>query len=140
MDDLEKLRQWVQTFPKWEEGNLLYIDYTGAVPGNTGLYPMGMELVSRQEDITGGITAQCRYRFSLYRVTTGQEDNTQNAAWLMEFQNWVLQQSLQGLAPTFGDVPARERIRAEKGRLKSGSQTGTGVYSVELTTEFVKKY
>lgn len=140
MDDLEKVRQWVQTFPMWEEGNLLYIDYTGAVPGNTGLYPMGMELVSLQEDILGGITAQCRYRFSLYRVTTGQEDNTRNAAWLMEFQNWVLQQSLQDLAPTFGDEPARERIRAEKGKLKDASQSGTGVYAVELIAEFEKKY
>lgn len=140
MQVLEKVRQWVQTFPKWEEGQLLYIDYTAAVPGNTGLYPMGMELVGRHEDIVGSVTVQCRYRFSLYRVVAGQEDREDDAAWLMEFQNWVQEQSILGLAPTFGDVPARERIRAEKGRLKEGSQTGAGVYAVELTAEFVKKY
>lgn len=140
MDDLEKLRQWVQTFPQWEEGNLLYCDYTGAVPGNTGLFPLGMEELYRKTDILGNTTARCRYRFSLYRVTTGQEDNAVNAAWLMAFQRWVQSQSAQGLAPAFGDEPARERIRAEKGRLKETSQTGTGLYTVELIAEFVKIY
>lgn len=140
MNALEKVRQWVQTFHKWEAGNLLYIDYTAAVPGNAGLYPMGMEVLQIREDILGGITARCRYRFSLYRVAAGREDREEDALWLMAFQNWVQEQSLLGLAPAFGDEPAREQIRAEKGRLKEGSQTGTGVYAVELTVEFVKKY
>ena len=140
MNALEKVRQWVQTFHKWEAGNLLYIDYTAAVPGNTGLYPMGMEVLQIRENILGGITARCRYRFSLYRVAAGRENREEDALWLMAFQNWVQEQSLLGLAPSFGDEPAREQIRAEKGRLKEGSQTGTGVYAVELTVEFVKKY
>lgn len=138
MEEIEKVRQWVQTFPRWDED--LHVDYTAAVPGNAGLFSLGLEEVSRQADILGNITAQCRYRFSLYRVATGQQDNTENAAWLMEFQSWVQSQSARGLAPTFGDVPSRETIRAEKGRLKEGSQTGTGVYSVDLIAEFVKKY
>ena len=140
MTDLEKVRQWVQTFPKWEEGNLLYIDYTGAVPGNAGLFPVGLEEVSRTEDVLGNVAVHCRYQFSLYRVTTGQEDNTANAQWLMAFQDWVREQSVQRLAPAFGDEPSRERIRAEKGRLKDGSQTGTGVYAVQITAEFMKHY
>lgn len=140
MRDLEKLRQWVMSFPRWEDESLLYIDYTGAVPGNVGLYPAGLEEVSRTEDVLGNVTVLCRYRFSLYRVSSGQEDGTINALWLMDFQNWVRDQSLRGLAPAFGDDPAKEQIRAEKGRLKNGSQTGTGVYCVELTAEFVKVY
>ena len=39
MDVLDKVRQWVQTFPLWEEGNLLYIDFTDGVPGNVGIFP-----------------------------------------------------------------------------------------------------
>ena len=140
MDALEKMRQWVQTFPLWEEGNLLYIDYTAATPGNTGLYPMGMEIVRRKEDVLGNVTCRCRYRFTLYRVVTGQEDNTQNAAWGMAFQNWVMEQSALGLAPVFGDEPQKETLRAEQGKLKNASQTGTGFYGVELTAEFVKKF
>lgn len=140
MTDLEKVRQWLLSYPKWEEGGLLYIDYTDAVPGNAGLYPSGLEMVSRREDVLGNVTVQNRYHFALYRVVTGQEDNTQNAQWLMEFQQWVQSQSVAGLAPQFGDEPARERMRAEKGKLKEASQTGTGTYMVTLTAEFIKHY
>ena len=63
-----------------------------------------------------------------------------DAAWLLAFQNWVLQQSMAGLAPMFGDVPTAERIRAEKGKLRETSQAGCGVYAVTLTAEFVRKF
>lgn len=140
MTDLEKVRQWVLTYPQWGEGTQLHMDYTDAVPGNGGLYPTGQEEVSRREDVLGNVTVQCRYRFSLYRVTTGQEDNGANAQWLMGFQQWVQQQSAAGLAPKFGDAPEKEWIRAEKGKLGEASQTGTAVYAVTLTAEFVKYY
>ena len=39
MTDLEKVKNWLLTFPQWEEGGQLYVDYTDAVPGNAGLYP-----------------------------------------------------------------------------------------------------
>lgn len=140
MTDLEKLRQWLLTYPKWDAGGLLYIDYTDGVPGNSGLYPAGLEEVSRREDVLGNVTVGCRYHFALYRVTTGQADNRDNAQWLLDFQSWVRAQSQAGLAPTFGDEPAREQIRAEKGRLHKASQTGTGTYTVTLTADFVKHY
>ena len=38
MTDLEKVRQWLLSYPKWEEGGVLYVDHTDAVPGNGGLY------------------------------------------------------------------------------------------------------
>lgn len=140
MTDLEKVQAWLLTYPQWEEGKLLYVDYTDAVPGNTGLYPGGLEEVSRKSDVLGNVTVQNRYHFALYRVVTAAEDNAANAQWLMEFQKWVQGQSAAGLAPQFGDEPARERIRAEKGKLKEVSQTGTGTYVVTLTAEFVKYY
>lgn len=140
MTDLEKVRQWLLTYPQWDAGGLLYIDYTDAVPGNLGLYPTGLEEISHREDVLGGITVKNRYHFALYRVAARQEDNTQDALWLLEFQKWVQSQSAAGLAPTFGDEPKQERLRAEKGKLKEVSQTGTGTYVVTLTAEFVKYY
>jgi len=139
MTDLEKLRQWLVTYPKWDEAQL-HIDYTDALPGNLGLYPAGLEEVSRREDVLGGITVKNRYHFALYRVAAKQEDNEANALWLLEFQKWVQSQSTAGLAPHFGDEPKQERLRAEKGKLKEASQTGTGIYVVTLTAEFIKYY
>ncbi len=140
MTDLEKIRQWVLTYPQWGADGVLYVDYTDAVPGNGGLYPVGMEELSRREDVLGNVTVQCRYRFNLYRVITGQADNRENAEWLMAFQQWVQQQCAAGLAPQFGDEPGKERLRAEKGKLSEASQTGTGTYVVTLTAEFMKTY
>lgn len=140
MDILEKLRQWLVTYPAWEEGELVRIDFTEGVPGSTGLYPTGLEEVSRVTDVTGGVCVRCRYHFVLYRLTERQEDNEDHARWLLGFQQWVQQQSATGYAPTFGDEPAAERMYAQKGRLQQTNEVGTGKYAVNLTAEFIKYY
>ena len=132
---LEKAVAWLKKCPMW--GERLTVDYTDGLPGSVGLFPLGVEEISRREDVAGGVSTHCRCVFHLDRVTEGQQDNTENARWLLAFQDWVRQQSLAGLAPVFGHEPAREHIRAEKGRLHKASQTGTAIYRVVLTAEFV---
>lgn len=138
MDVLEKVRQWLITYPEWETGNLLYLDFTDGVPGNSGLYPQGLEIASRKENVLGQVTLHCRYHFTLYRVGRTADDGA-DARWLLGFQDWVLQQSAAGLAPRFGDEPGLERIRAEQGKLRE-KQPATDVYAVNLTAEFVRKF
>ncbi len=139
MQELEKIRQWLKTFPQWDS-EALYIDYTDGFAGNSGLFPLGLEEISRKEDVLGNVTARCRYRFSLYRVAARQEDGAENARWLLSFQQWVQQQDVQGLAPHFGDEPSFEHIRAEKGKLSKIPQPGSGVYVVTLIADFMKQY
>ena len=138
MTALEEMVQWLKTFPLWEDD--LHIDDLGAAPSNTGLYPGGLEEVSRREDVLGNVTVVCRLHFLLYRRTARQQDNGENSRWLLQLQDWVQQQSAAGLAPVFGDDPKKERIRAEKGKLQEASQTGTGKYAVSITAEFEKHY
>lgn len=140
MDVLKRLQAWLTTFPKWEEGKLMYLDFTDGVPGNQGLFPQGQEVLQRKEDVLGNISLSCRYHFALYRVAAGQEDQQENARWLMEFQDWVQQQDAMGLAPKFGDVPEKSHIRAEKGRLSGRKQAGSAMYVVMLTADFTKLY
>lgn len=139
MTNLTKMRSWLLTFPGWDNSWVLHTDRTEAEPGNSGLFPLGAEELSRKEDVLGNVTVLCRYRFYLYRVAE-QADPLANAQWLLEFQQWVRQQSATGAAPRFGDDPKQERLRAEKGKLSEISQTGTGTYIVTLTAEFIKKY
>lgn len=139
MTNLTELGNWLRTFPKWDEGWVLHTDRTEAEPGNSGLFPLGAEELSRREDVLGNVTVACRCRFYLYRVAQ-QADPHANAQWLLEFQQWVQQQSAAGAAPQFGDEPRQERLRAEKGKLSEVSQTGTGTYVVTLTAEFTKIY
>ena len=127
------------TYPGWDE-ICVYVDFLGAEPENTGLYPQGLEEVSRTEDVLGNATVNCRYQFVLYWTTTGQQDNEKNAGLLLDFQQWVQAQSISGLAPRFGDIASAEHIRAEKGMLQKASQTGTGIYKVTVIAEFIKQY
>ncbi len=136
MDRLERLKAWLRSYPHWGEAQL-YVDYLDAVPENAGLYPRGLQEVKRTEDVLGNVTVACRYQFRLYRMTGEGQDNAQ---WLLSFQQWVQQQSAMGLAPRFGDVPAKEQMRAEQGALQEVSQAGTGVYSVILIADFMKVY
>ena len=139
MDVLQKVKQWLLTYPGWGDTQL-YVDYLEAAPCNGGLYPQGLEERSRRVDMLGNVKISCRYRFALYRMTAGQLNGEENARWLLDFQQWVQQQSVAGLAPKFGDVAADEQIRAEKGQLREASQAGTGTYQVILIADFIKLY
>ncbi len=138
MTELERLRQWLMTYPGWEDS--LQVDYSEDGPGNAGLFPQGLEELDRREDVLGNLLISCRYRFAICRQTAGQADGTDNAQWLLDFQNWVQQQSAEGMCPRFGDVPGRERMQAQRGALKEVSRVGTGTYTVTLIADFMKVY
>lgn len=130
---LEALTRWLQTFPQWEDS--IRIDFVDARPGSTGLYPKGLKEISRREDVLGNLTVRCRYDFLLRKLGGSGEEN---ANWLVQFQNWVMEQDRQGLAPQFGDDPKLERIRAFEGQLHSHAQVGSALYTVQLSAEFTK--
>lgn len=135
MDILETVRRWVMTFPGWEQLPLPRIDGLGAVPGDGGLFPKGLEQLGRMEDVLGNVKRFCRYTVTLQMVRHAPDGA--DAAALLEFQNWVADQSEAGLAPTLGEDT---RWRAESGRLEGNKGVGTGVYTVNLMAEFTEIY
>ena len=137
--ELERITAWLQSWPGWKTGEKLYVNYTDSISGNCGLFPAGTEEVRRKTDVLGNVTVLLRSRFTLYRVT-GEEDTQANACWVQQLESWVQQQSIRGLAPTFGDDPKCSLIRAEKGRLCKARQTGNTMYAVDITAEFIKIY
>lgn len=140
MTDLEKLKTWLATYPGWEADKPFFVDYAIPKPGCVGLFPQGLEQLSLRRDITGGQEAACRYRFYLYRALALEENQGENAQWMLDFQNWVEAQSARGLAPHFGDVPQEERLRAEGGSLQKTGKLGLGLYALTLTAEFTRIY
>ena len=132
---LERVCSWLQTFPLWE--GTLQVDYADAIPGSTGLYPRGITELSRREDVLGNVTVRCSWGFALQRAALPGEEN---ARWLLDLQNWVMEQERLGLTPKFGDDPKTERLRAQEGKLNNSFQTGSGLYTVQLTAEFTKLY
>lgn len=138
MTDLEKLRQWLQTFPQWEDE--IFVDFSLDAPGNAGIFPAGVEEIARRADLLGNLQLDCRYRFTIQRKIVGQKDGGANAQWLADFQNWVLAQDAAGLGPQFGDVQGKARIQAKNGGLHAVSASGIATYTVTLIADFVKNY
>ena len=144
MTALEKIRDWIKTYPGCSQLRDLSVDYTDEVPANGGVNPSGLLEVSRKRDILGNVTVLNQYSFTLYFVfakapgdDVGAEENAQ---WLMDFQDWVQSQSITGKAPVFGDDPRRETIKAQNGSLFTADSEGTAVYSAQLSVQFIKRY
>ena len=137
MRELDRLISWLQQFPMWN--GPVYVDYSDGMPGSISIYPRGLTEVSRRMDVSGNIRSVNRLTVTVCRL---MEDITpgDNARWMLELQSWIRQQSAQGTAPVFGDLPAEEFIRAENGRLSRMQHVGCACYAVELTVEFIKNH
>ncbi len=144
MTDLERIRSWVSTYPGTDRLRDLKVDYYEAVPDNGSIAPAGLVEISRTEYILGNVTVENQYNFGLYytlaKAPGDDAGATENADWLMGLQRWVQEQSLRHLAPTFGDAPRKETIKAQNGELLAADEEGTAVYMVQLSANFTKYY
>lgn len=140
--DLERVREWLKTFPRYEEISNFFLDYTDQVPGSGGIFPGGLVEVSRKRDILGNTTVENRYNFSLYcnlaKAPGDDEGAAINADLVHDLQVWVQEQSITGKAPVFGDMPRRERITAQNGMLVDADDEGTALYMIQLSIDFIK--
>lgn len=145
MTDLERIRDWIRTFPDFDILSVFQVDYTDQVPANGGIYPSGLMEISRQEFIYGDVLVTNQLNFGLYYVfekSPGDDVGAQiNADWVMSFQAWVQDQSIMHIAPVFGNYDTtHERIKAENGVLYSADEEGTATYMVQLSIQFKKLY
>lgn len=143
ISDLEKVREWLKGFDGLPSE--FAIDYTNEVPGNAGLFPNGLVEISRKENIVGDIVVTNQYNFAIYMVfpKMQQEDiqATINAEWVMNLQKWVQEQSVKGLAPTFGNVAQeQEQMKAQNGMFYGSKDDGAGLYMITLTAQFKQEY
>ena len=144
MTALEKVKNWLATYPEFDILGSFQVDYTDQIPGYAGLFPSGLVEVERKADIVGNVTVTNQYNFGLrcvFEKAAGDDAGaTINANWLMDFQEWIQEQSVTGQAPVFGDEPALERIMAQNGALYETDEEGTATYMVQLSIQFIKKY
>jgi hypothetical protein len=144
MTALEKIRDFVKSYPGADILKDFQVDYTDQVPANGGIFPSGLVEVERRQDIAGRVTVRNQYNFGLYYVfekAPGDDDGAAvNADWLMDFQEWIQEQSAMGIAPVFGDVPRDEVITAQNGVLYAAEDEGLATYMVQLSVKFTKKY
>lgn len=76
MTALEKVRDWIATYPGYSSLDGLSVDYTDAKPDNGGLMPGGLTEISRAEDILGNIVVTNQYSFTLYFLLPNRRETT----------------------------------------------------------------
>lgn len=141
---LEKVKAFVASFPGADVLAELAIDYADRIPDTAGLFPSGLVEVRRVTDVLGNVTVVNQCNFALYTVMSKAPGDdagaTLNAEWCMAFQEWVQEQSVLGLAPTFGDDPRQERITAQNGAIYSADAEGVAVYAIQISVTFTKRF
>lgn len=144
MTALDKIRDFIRQYPGADIFRDFHVDYTDQIPFNGGVFPSGLTEISRSRDILGNTAVINQYNFGLYYVfekSPGDDVGAEvNANWVMDFQEWVQEQSVTGAVPTFGDEPRSETITAQNGVLYDADEEGTAMYMVQLTVQFKKIY
>lgn len=138
---LENMRAWLQTAPGFERVKTLYLDYAD-LPGTAGLWPTGVQEVSRQYNVLGAAKARCRCTFVLRLLlpfAPGADDTAaENARFVLALQQWMAAQSAQGLAPKFGAEPG-ERLWGSGGKMEAAEDEGYAKYTITITAEYTTK-
>lgn len=144
MTALEKITGFIRSYPGASAFRDFQIDYTDQIPSNGGIFPSGLVEVGRKTDIFGNVTVTDQYNFGLYYVfekAPGDDEGAAlNAGWVMDFQEWVQKQSVQRLAPVFGDQPEKETITAQNGVLYGAEAEGLATYMVQLSVQFIRYF
>lgn len=142
MTALEKMKEWIATYPGYDILGNFYVDFTDQMPSNGGIYPAGVVELSRTRSILDEIKIVNQINFSIYTVFSKapQDDGSAsfNAEWVADFQLWAQEQSVLGKAPIFGDVPRDEIIMAQNGVMFEADKT-LATYMVQISVQYTKR-
>ena len=61
----QQILHWLRLQPGWEQTTL---DHLGPDPGDTGLFPLGLQVLQRSQDILGNEKRRCRAEFTLAAI------------------------------------------------------------------------
>ena len=123
----------------------LRVEDAGPAPGTGGLWPRGVMVLTRKENLLGGVSLRCRAEFLLrlcLPLPPGDDARAvRNAGRLLALQSWVAAKSAAHALPAFGNgLPEGETLRAQDGRLETADAGGTARYTLRLLAEYTEVY
>lgn len=123
----------------------LRVEDAGPAPGTGGLWPRGVTVLTRKENLLGSVSLRCRAEFLLrlcLPLPPGDDARAvRNAGRLLALQSWVAAKSAAHALPAFGNgLPEGETLRAQDGRLETADAGGTARYTIRLLAEYTEVY
>lgn len=142
MTAVDTIRQWIAGYSGHDILSEFSVDYMDRIPASGAVFPSGLLEVSRTNYVDGGVLVENQYNFGLYYVfekAPGDDVGAEkNADWIMDFQEWIQDQSLTGNVPLFGTRTTA--VRAQNGALYEADVDGMAVYMVQLSVTFEKEF
>lgn len=143
MTALEKLKAWIATFPGFDILSGFQVNFIDQIPVSAYPFPAGLVELERHCDIMGNPKTLNQYNFGLYHAF--EKDQTMDQAalsleWVAEFQEWIQDQSIRGMAPVFGDEPQREKIMIPNGMFFKAENADALTYVLQIEVQFYKNY
>ena len=132
MEAIQEIKALLLRFPQWGD-HTLTVDEKAPDCGGCQLFPQGLQVLQRRENLLGEVSSRVRQSFILRRVAYAGEEA---AAWVLALQNWLFNQPVRDLEQAFG---AKLRLWAQEGRVTGLSQPGTGIYEVKIYAEYEKE-
>lgn len=135
---LEQLRQWLESWPGWDQSPAIAIDGLDLAGGAVSLRPGGASETSFRGNILGGGELSTSYRFWLeLRMEKPLGDpgaGMQNAALLLALQDWVNVENARHRIPTLFEN-GHQSLRATGSALQQAGPDGLARYRMELVVE-----
>lgn len=119
MDVLETVRLWLVG-----QGIVPAVDRLTVAEGDTGLFPLGRQVLWEKEDVLGGVRRRVRYDFLLRQMAIPGEDTAKKLL--------ALQEATTNTPPDLGEG---SQFRGVQGKITKKAATGLGIYELRLIAE-----
>lgn len=130
MEELEILIQWLKQCDVLAAVPI-GVDHLDKMPPAAAVYPKGLTVLWRKEDVLGRWQEKYRLRCMVSVRFAKSGDGYDAAQSWLELQKWVQLHP----APLLGEAQVS---RMEKGKLAQENGDGTAVYQAVLTVEYTK--
>lgn len=134
----EKIFNWLGTWPGLPADQPLMLESTLGNQEGWGLFPMGTQILSSQEDVLGNRREKVRQTYVLRHI--GSISDSDTAFLLTELEQWIQQQNAQRRIPMMGQERSADFIKGEKARRSQLRTQSMTVYEMVLTAEYEYYY
>lgn len=142
------MREFLLTYPNLEPGSTIdVLPFSPNITDGNGISYTGLGTPVIERDVTIGSTVTYRASFSMdiLRHLIDEISNEEITEFMMEFEQWVIEQSLMGNAPRFGREGYDETMWAQGGILYMVQQPPDvqipfAAYRTNIIIQFQKFY
>lgn len=137
------MREFLLTYPNLEPGSTIdVLPFSPNITDGNGISYTGLGTPVIGRDVEGNTTITYRASFSLdiLRHLIDEISNEEITEFIIQFEHWVIEQSIRGNTPRFGHEDYQETMWAQGGMLYMVQMTDTPIPFAAYRTNIIVQY